>query len=197
MSAAADRPSDASVMSSKERPASRQREGRTGAARNGGGGRVNRRSLARLCAVQALYQMELTGVTLAQVVREYREHRLEQDLDGIPLGKTDARFFESLLRGVVGQQRQIDPLINSHLARGWRLARIDSILRAILRAGAYEMKSRRDVPPRVILNEYIDIAHAFFDGDEPRVVNAVMDALARQLRDGEVGVKGPGRVAGT
>ncbi len=83
--------------------------------------------------------------------------------------------------GVVREQLEIDPLVARHLAKGWRLARIDSILRAILRAGAYELHQRPDIPAKVIINEYLDVAHAFFGGDEPRVVNGILDSVAREV----------------
>src|SRR5690606_8241913 len=98
----------------------------------------------------------------------------------------DPTFFAELLRGVVRRQRDIDPLVDKQLAAGWNLSRVDSILRAILRAGTYELLERLDVPARVVINEYIEIAHAFFSGDEPKVVNGVLDKIARRLRAAEM-----------
>ena len=95
-----------------------------------------------------------------------------------------------MLKGVVRRQREIDPMIDRQLAEGWRLARIDSILRAILRAAAFELMELADVPARVVISEYIEVAHAFFEGDEPRVVNGVLDSLARKLRPGELPERG-------
>ena len=152
------------------------------AARSVRAGRPNKRSLARLGAVQALYQMDMTGNTLAEIIPEYIEHRLGQDIDDIPLSKADKSYFRDLLRGVVNAQSVLDPLIAGKLATGWRLARINSILRAILRAAAFEMHSKTNIPAKVIITEYIDIAHSFFDGDEPKVVNGILDRLARDLR---------------
>jgi transcription antitermination protein NusB len=94
------------------------------------------------------------------------------------------------LKGVVRRQREVDPLIDRQLAEGWRLYRVDSIVRAILRAASYELLELNDVPPRVVISEYIDVAHAFFAGDEPRVVNGVLDQLARKLRPGELPDRG-------
>jgi len=147
------------------------------------------RSAARLGAVQALYQMDMAGTDLAQVVQEFEEHRLGVELEGDTYKQADTQFFEALIEGVVRGQREIDPLLDERLAAGWRLTRIDSILRAILRAAAFELLERHDVPARVVLNEYIDIARAFFEGDEPKVVNGVLDRLAKHLRTNELGPK--------
>ncbi len=138
------------------------------------------RSAARLGAVQALYQMEVASTDLNDVINEFALHRFGKELDGDEYSEADAAFFQSIIRGVVEQQRELDPLLNKHLAEGWRLPRIDSILRAILRSAAFELLHREDVPPKVVINEYIDVAHAFFSGDEPKVVNGVLDHIARQ-----------------
>lgn len=94
-------------------------------------------------------------------------------------------FFADVLKGVVRRQREIDPMVDQQLAEGWRLTRIDSILRAILRGGTLELVERPDVPARVVITEYVNVAHSFFEGDEPRVVNGVLDKLARRLRPTE------------
>lgn len=149
------------------------------------------RSTARLAAVQALYQMDMAGTDINVVVDEFVDHRLGRevgaDADGERYKTADIEFFTALIEGVVRVQRQIDPLLDRQLASGWRLTRIDSILRAILRSAAFELQERHDVPMRVVINEYIDIARAFFEGDEPGVVNGVLDALARDLRGDETG----------
>ena len=144
-------------------------------------------SAARLGAVQALYQMDMAGTDLSEVVREFEEHRLGCEIEGEVYKQADMAFFTALVEGVVRVQREIDPLLDERLAKGWRLVRIDSILRAILRSAAFELQERHDVPGRVVINEYIDIARAFFDGDEPKVVNGVLDALAKHLRGDEMG----------
>lgn len=148
-------------------------------------GTARSRSLARLGAVQALYQMDLAGTDMEEVCAQFVVHRLGRDSDGNEIGRADAAFFRDLVTGVVREQRAVDPEIDGRLAEGWRLNRIDSTLRAILRAGAYELHCRRDVPARVVIDEYVELAHAFFDGDEPGVVNGVLDRLARSLRAGE------------
>jgi N utilization substance protein B len=142
-------------------------------------------SAARLAAIQALYQMEMTGTDAADVVAEFRDHRMADANDAAGCQQADTAFFADLVKGVVAGQRRIDPLIDAQLAEGWRLKRIDSTLRAILRAGTYELMEKADVPARVVINEYVDVAHAFFEGDEPKVVNGVLDALARAMRAGE------------
>jgi N utilization substance protein B len=153
-----------------------------------GGGRsaALARSQARLAAVQALYQMDLAETDLAAVIEEFKAHRLGSDLEGGTAGEADPEHFAGLLRGVVRRQREIDPMVDEQLAKGWRLTRIDSIVRAILRAAAFELLELTDIPARVVISEYVEVAHAFFEGDEPKVVNGVLDALARRLRAGEL-----------
>lgn len=146
------------------------------------------RSAARLAAVQALYQMDVAQTDLKEVIAEFAVNRLEEDLEGDQLQRPDVQFFQDLLKGVVRKQKEIDPIINEQLAAGWRLSRIDSTLRAILRSGAFELIYREDVPPRVIISEYIDIAHAFFERNESRVVNGVLDHIAKKVRADELQV---------
>jgi N utilization substance protein B len=140
------------------------------------------RHAARLAAVQAIYQMELTGADAETVANEFVEHRFGKETD-IP----DEAFFGEIVRGVPHHQVEIDRSIVRCLASGWRLSRVDSILRAILRAAAFEVVARKDVPARVILDEYVEISHAFFGGDEPAFVNAALDKLARRKRPTEFG----------
>lgn len=145
------------------------------------------RSAARVAAVQALYQMDLAATDLNDVIGEFEAFRFGPDAEDRMLADADRDFFRSLLRGVVRRQREIDPMIDRQLAEGWRLTRIDSILRAILRVAALELVERSDVPARVVITEYVNTAHAFLGGDEPRVVNGVLDKLARRLRTSEFG----------
>jgi transcription antitermination protein NusB len=147
---------------------------------------LSARGMARLAAVQALYQMEVARTDARDVIAEFTRHRFHSEAEKAYYDHTDEAFFRDLVLGVVGKQREVDPLIAVHLAKGWRLARIDSILRAILRAASYELVERRDVPVKVIINEYVDIAHAFFGGEEPGVVNGILDAVAREVRRGEI-----------
>lgn len=148
-------------------------------------GSMQARSAARLAAVQGLYQMDMAGTDLNVVIDQLLAHPIrEPDGEG-ERTEVDATFLAELLRGVVRRQRDIDPAVDQQLAAGWRLARVDSILRAILRSAVFELMERPDVPARVIINEYIELAHAFFTGDEPRVVNGVLDKLARRYRPQE------------
>jgi N utilization substance protein B len=142
------------------------------------------RHAARLAAVQALYQMELAGVGADEVAQEFIEHRFGGDV------APDADFFADLVRGVPGRQSEIDTAIASCLTTGWTLARVDSILRAILRAGCYELVAVQAVPARAVIDEYVVIAHEFFGGDEPGFINAALDTLARRARPAEFGQSG-------
>ena len=146
---------------------------------------ANQRGAARLAAVQALYQMDLGGTTLPEVVAEFAAHRLGKEVDGAQYRAADADYFRAIVEGVVAHQRDLDPAIDTTLAVGWRLTRVDATLRAILRCGAYELGHRKDVPARVIITEYVDVANAFFEGEVPAVVNGVLDNLARKLRGDE------------
>ena len=149
---------------------------------------ANQRGAARLAAVQALYQLDVGGASLTEVVAEFENLRLGKELDGEQYRDADAAFFRDIIAGVVREQRNLDPAIHVSLAADWPLKRIDVTLRAILRCGAYELMGRRDVPAKVVITEYVDIASAFFaGGDEPRVVNGVLDTIARRLRSEEFG----------
>ncbi len=144
--------------------------------------RANKRGAARLAAVQALYQMDVAGTGVMEITAEYEAYRLGQEVDGEQYLDADPQWFRAIISGVVQEQRQLDPLIRQRLPEDWPLSRIDSTLRAILRAGLWEIKNRKDVPIAVIISEYVDIAKAFFEGDEPRLVNAVLDRMAKELR---------------
>ena len=130
--------------------------------------------------------MDMTGIDLTDVVAEFEAHRLGQELEGEQYCAAEAAFFRDLVEGVVREQRRLDPMIDQQLAEGWRLSRVDSILRAILRAAAFELIDRDDVPTRVVISEYVDIAHAFFSEEEPKVVNGVLDHLAHKARPEEL-----------
>ena len=143
------------------------------------------RSAARLAAVQALYQMDLAETDLADVIAEFNALRFGEEGEDPAVRDADRVFFADLLKGVVRRQREIDPMIDRQLAEGWRLTRIDAILRAILRSGTLELVERPDVPARVVITEYVNVAHAFLENEEPRVVNGVLDKLARKTRAAE------------
>ena len=135
------------------------------------------RSVARLAAVQALYQMEVSSIGVEHVIREFTEHRFDRVLDS---GEGD--FFAELVRGVVAEQKRVDAAIVKRLAENWRLERLDATVRAILRAGAFELAHRPDVPTEVVIDEYVDVAKSFFEGTEPGFVNGALDAVARDVR---------------
>ena len=147
--------------------------------------KANRRGAARLAAVQALYQMDLAGTGLNDILAQFESHWIGQEIEGNRYLPAEAAFFRDVVAGVVREQRKLDPLIDEALAQSWPLKRIEAILRAVLRAGAYELDHRRDVPTRVVLSEYVDLAHAFVDRDETGMANAVLDQIARRLRAGE------------
>jgi len=136
--------------------------------------------------------MDMTGIDLNEVVAEFETHRLGQEVEGEQYCEAEAQFFRDLVEGVVREQRRLDPMIDQQLAEGWRLTRVDSILRAILRSGAYELLLRDDVPARVVITEYVDIAHAFFGEDEPKVVNGILDRLGHRARPQEFAARGAG-----
>jgi transcription antitermination protein NusB len=157
---------------------------------SGGADRGLPRSRARLAAVQALYQMDVAGTDLNEVIEEFKTHRFSRGAEDGAVAGADAEHFARVLNGVVRRQRELDPIIDQQLAAGWRLVRVDAILRAILRAGGFELMELADVPVRVVISEYVDVAHAFFEADEPRVVNGVLDQIARKVRPGELPERG-------
>ncbi len=148
---------------------------------------ANKRGTARLAAVQALYQMDVAGTGLLETTAEYEAFRLGKEVDGALYREADPQWFRAILAGVVENQKKVDPVIRQALLDDWPLSRIDSTLRAILRAGVYELMLRFDVPIAVIVSEYVDIAKAFYEGDEPKLVNAVLDRVARRVRKDEAG----------
>jgi len=144
------------------------------------------RSAARLAAVQALYQMDVSGKGVIDALAEFEAFWIGREVEGITFGQAENDFFRDILAGVVRDQRSIDVKVDAALADGWPLARVEAVLRAILRAGTYELMFRKDVPARVVISEYVEIAHSFYGEDEPGLVNAVLDAIARQIRVGEL-----------
>ncbi|HST35595.1 MAG TPA: transcription antitermination factor NusB [Allosphingosinicella sp.] len=140
------------------------------------------RSAARLAAVQALYQQEMEGTPLAPLLHEFHHHRLGATIDGIEYADAEVDFFDDIVAGVDARGEELDALIAGKLAEGWSLARLDRPMKAILRAGAYELAARADVPAASVISEYIDVAKAFYDARETGFVNGLLDALARELR---------------
>lgn len=142
------------------------------------------RSVARLAAVQALYQMEVSSVGVEAVIREFTDHRFDRSIEdeSDTLAAADEAFFADLVRGVVGAQREVDAAVTKRLASGWRLERLDATVRAILRAGAFELTHRHDVPTEVVIDEYVELAKSFFEGPEPGFVNGALDGVAQDVR---------------
>jgi N utilization substance protein B len=147
--------------------------------------KLSERSAARLAAVQALYQMDIAATSLPDILTEFEAHRLGAEIEGDKYTKAESAFFRDIVQGVVREQRMLDPLVDDALSKGWPLKRVDAILRAVLRAGGYELKHRSDVPARVVVSEYVDVAAAFLDREETGMVNAVLDQLARDARHAE------------
>ena len=141
------------------------------------------RSVARLAAVQALYQMEVSGASTADVLDSFTSGKLPRETEATYSNtEGDLELFKTLIEETVERQATLDRVIARHLSKGWRLDRIDAVARAILRSGAAELAQRTDIPVAVVINEYVEIAKAFFDGPEPGFVNATLDAAARDLR---------------
>jgi N utilization substance protein B len=147
--------------------------------------KANKRGAARLAAVQALYQMDVAGSGLNEITAQFETHWLGGEVEGAQYRPAEVEFFRDIVRGVVREQKALDPQIDTALAGGWPLKRVEAVLRAVLRAGAYELACRSDVPARVVMSEYVDVASAFLDRDETGMVNAVLDQLARRLRAAE------------
>jgi transcription antitermination protein NusB len=149
--------------------------------------KANKRGAARLAAVQALYQMDVAGKGLNEILTEFESHWMGREVEGEQYLPAEAAFFRDVISGFAREQVKLDPLIDKALSIGWPLKRVEAVLRAVLRAGAYELDRRRDVPARVVVSEYVGVANAFVDAEETGMVNAVLDQLARQLRADEFG----------
>ena len=145
------------------------------------------RRVSRVSAVQALYQMDVSGAPHKVVVREFLDHRFGYD-DEPGMVHADEPYFEDIMTGVVTNQVDIDAAIENRLTDKWPLRRLDATLRALLRSATYEIMRRPDVPALVIINEYMAIATEFFSGKEPGIVNGVLDKIAKQVRVAEFGL---------
>jgi N utilization substance protein B len=144
--------------------------------------RSRSRSAARLAAVQALYQQEMEGTPLPRLLREFHDHRLGATIEDEQYHEAERDFFDDIVTGVEARRADVDGKIAAHLASGWTLDRLDRPMRAILRAGAYELLARADVPVASVISEYVDVAHAFYDKRESGFVNGLLDAIAREVR---------------
>jgi N utilization substance protein B len=136
--------------------------------------------------VQALYQMEVSGKGINEIFAEFESHWMGREIEGVQYKPAEVSFFRDILQGVLTDQLAIDRQIDQALSTGWPLARVEAVMRATLRAGAYEMRARRDVPSRVVIKEYVDVAGAFFGPTESGMVNAVLDKIAREEREQEI-----------
>ena len=144
--------------------------------------RSQARAAARLAAVQALYQHEMEGTRLANLLDEFHMHRLGAEIDDDQYADAEVAFFDDLVKGVLARREEIDTLLSGKLAEGWKLERLDKTMLQILRAGAYELLARADVPVATAISEYLDVAHAFFDAREAKFANGVLDAVAKGAR---------------
>jgi N utilization substance protein B len=144
--------------------------------------RPKARAAARLAAVQALYQHEMEGTRLAMLLDEFHMHRLGAEIDEDRYAEAEAAFFDDVVKGALARRDEIDSLLSGKLAEGWKIERLDKTMLQILRAGAYELLARADVPTGTVINEYVDVAHAFFEPREAKFVNGVLDAVARTVR---------------
>ncbi|WP_033924930.1 transcription antitermination factor NusB [Sphingomonas sp. 35-24ZXX] len=140
------------------------------------------RSAARLAAVQALYQHTMETTPIAQLLHEFHMHRLGAEIEDDQYAEADVAFFDDIVKGTTARLEEIDGLIEAKLADGWSLGRLDRTLHQILRAGTYELLARRDVPVGSVINEYLDVAHAFFDSKDTRFANGLLDGIAKDVR---------------
>lgn len=145
------------------------------------------RSAARLAAVQALYQQDMEGTPLPRLIKEFHDHRLGATIEDAQYHEAERDFFDDIVTGANDRHAEIDALISARLAEGWTLERIDRPMRAILRAGAYELVARADVPVASVISEYVDVAHAFYDKRESGFVNGLLDAVAKDARAAPAG----------
>jgi N utilization substance protein B len=145
--------------------------------------RSQARAAARLAAVQALYQHEMEATPLARLLDEFHQHRLGAEIDEDQYAEAETAFFDDVVRGVVTRRDEIDTVLSGKLAEGWALSRLDKTMLQILRAGCYELIARPDVPVGTAIDEYVDVAHAFFEQREAKFVNGVLDAVAKAVRN--------------
>ena len=144
--------------------------------------RSRSRSAARLAAVQALYQQEMEKTPLPILLHEFHQHRLGATIEGVEYADAEVAFFDDIVRGVDARRAELDALIAARLAKDWSIERLDKPMRQILRAGAYELAARFDVPTGSVISEYVDVAKAFYDKRESNFVNGLLDAVAKDVR---------------
>ena len=144
--------------------------------------RPRSRSAARLAAVQALYQLEMESTALAMLLDEFHQHRLGAEIEGDQYADAEVAFFDDVVKGTSARRDEIDELLSSKLAAGWKLERLDKTMLQVLRAGTWELLARADVPTATVITEYVDVAHAFFESREAKFVNGVLDSVAKVVR---------------
>jgi N utilization substance protein B len=140
------------------------------------------RSAARLAAVQALYQMDMEKVGLARLLDEFHAHRLGAEIEDAQYAEADVDFFDDVVAGVNARRAEIDALIDGKLGEMWKMGRLDKTMLQILRCGTYELIARADIPTGAVIDEYMDVAHAFFDKKDAKFVNGLLDAVAKDVR---------------
>ncbi len=140
------------------------------------------RSASRLAAVQALYQMDMENIGLARLLSEFHMHRLGAEIEDAHYADADVVFFDDLVSGVDKRREEFDALITSKLNEKWKIERLDKSMLQILRCGCFELMARKDVPKAAVINEYVDVAHAFFDDKEAYFVNGLLDNIAKEVR---------------
>lgn len=140
------------------------------------------RSAARLAAVQALYQMEMEKVGLARLLDEFHAHRLGAEIEDAQYAEAEVDFFDDVVAGVNARRAEIDALIDGKLGEMWKMGRLDKTMLQILRCGTYELIARADIPTGAVIDEYMDVAHAFFDKKDAKFVNGLLDAVAKDVR---------------
>lgn len=144
--------------------------------------RAQARSAARLAAVQALYQQAMEKTALARLLDEFHQHRLGQVIEDEQYAEAEVDFFDDVVSGVDARREELDDLVGSKLAEGWKISRLDKTMLQVLRCGAYELAARADVPTATVISEYVDVAKAFFEDREAKFVNGVLDAVAKEVR---------------
>ena len=147
--------------------------------------KANRRGAARLAAVQALYQMDVAGTPINEILAQFESYWIGREVEGEQYLPAEAAFFRDIVGGVLQDQVSIDRTLDQALSEGWPLKRVEALVRAILRAGLYELRTRADVPARAVIKEYVDVAGAFYGAEESGMINAVLDGLARKHRASE------------
>ena len=140
------------------------------------------RSAARLAAVQALYQHEMESTPLAPLLHEFHQHRIGAIIEDAEYAEADVAFFDDIVKGALARRDEIDAAITARLASGWSMERLDRTMKAILRAGTYELIARGDVPIGAVVSEYVDVAKAFFDAREAGFANGLLDAIGKDVR---------------